>query len=115
MIVNMTPHAIRIRIDASNDAVALSSDIVLQPCGTVARVSATSVADGDVDGIPSYHTVYGSVQDLPDPQPDTICVVSALVIATSPPDRSDLRGPLTDRTAIRDAAGLIFAVRGLQH
>ena len=53
----------------------------------------------------------GEVSDLPDPQPDTIFVVSALV-AQAVPDRQDVF--IVD-DAVRDDQGRIIGARALAH
>jgi hypothetical protein len=56
-------------------------------------------------------TRFGEVFDLPDPQPDTIFVVSALV-AQAVPERQDV--VIVD-DAIRDDQGRIIGARALAH
>jgi len=56
-------------------------------------------------------TQFGSVSDLPDPQTDTIYVVSALV-AQAVPDRPDVF--IVD-DAVRDEQGRIIGARALAH
>jgi len=64
-----------------------------------------------VDGIsvPVNQTRFGEVFDLPDPQPDTIFVVSALV-AQAVPDREDVFFP---DDIVRDANGNVIGCRAL--
>jgi hypothetical protein len=66
-----------------------------------------------VDGIsvPVNQTRFGEVFGLPEPQPDTIYVVSALV-AQAVPDRSDVF--VVDDT-VRDEQGRIIGCRALAH
>jgi len=56
-------------------------------------------------------TQFGAVTGLPDPQPDTIFVVSALV-AQAVPDRQDVF--ITD-DAVRDDQGRLIGCRALAH
>jgi len=56
-------------------------------------------------------TRFGEVFDLPDPQPDTIFVVSALV-AQAVPERQDVF--IVD-DAVRDDQGRIIGARALAH
>lgn len=103
-IVNLTPHAIVI---AKQDG----SQITVSPTTPAARVQQQHVLLHAIDDIPVSHVVYGQVEHLPDPQPDTIYVVSAIV-AQQCRDRDDVLAPDTGATAIRDGAGQIVAVRG---
>lgn len=112
MLVNLTEHAIRIRLDASNDPTPLASDVVLAPSGIVARCQATTSVIEVIDGIPVSGTDFGAIEGLPLIQAGVILVTSTLVAQVA--RRSDTVSPLTDRTAIRTPAGQVFAVRGLQ-
>jgi hypothetical protein len=56
-------------------------------------------------------TQFGEVFDLPDPQPDTIFVVSALV-AQAVPERQDV---FFVDDAVRDEQGRIIGARALAH
>jgi hypothetical protein len=66
-----------------------------------------------VDGItvPVNRTQFGAVTGLPEPQPDTIFVVSALV-AQAVPDRPDVF--IVD-DAVRDEQGRVIGARALAH
>lgn len=104
-IINLTPHAITIE---KSDG----TQITVSPTTPAARVQQQHVLLPAVDDIPVSHVVYGLVENLPDPQPDTIYVVSAMV-AQQCRNRDDVLAPDTGATAIRDASGQIVAVRGL--
>jgi len=89
--------------------------VTIPPSGLVARC-ATSRVQVDtitVDGvtIPVNRTRFGQVSDLPDPQPDTIYIVSSLV-AQAVPDRQDVF--IVD-DAVRDDQGRIIGARALAH
>lgn len=100
-IVNLTPHA-----------VVISNGPTFQPSGKVARVSVTQVPDGDIDGVPVAKQTFGDIVDLPDPQPDTIYIVSALVLsAAKAAGRTDCVAPDTSN-AVRNDAGHIVSVPG---
>lgn len=101
MLINLTPHEIRIIRDDGN--------ITLPPSGTIARCTVTRKQVGSVDGIPINRTVFGAVEGLPEPTADTYYIVSAIV-AQACPDRSDLL--ITD-DAVRDDQGRIIGCRAL--
>ena len=109
-IVNLTPHALNLMPAGPDGPV-----VTIPPSGQVARcaVDRVQVDTVTVDGIsvPVNQTRFGEVSDLPDPQPDTIFVVSALV-AQAVPDRPDVF--ITD-DAVRDEQGRIIGARALAH
>ncbi len=108
-IINLTPHNITF-VDAVGNVV-----LTVEPSGQIARCATSRVQVGTVtvDGIsvPVNQTRFGEVSDLPNPQPDTIFVVSALV-AQAVPDRQDVF--VVDDT-VRDNQGRIIGCRALAH
>ena len=109
-IVNLTPHALNLMPDGPTGPV-----VTIPPSGLVARcaVNRVQVDTVTVDGItvPVNQTQFGSVSDLPDPQPDTIYIVSSLV-AQAVPDRQDVF--IVD-DAVRDDQGRIIGARALAY
>jgi hypothetical protein len=103
-IINLTPHAIVIVKDDG-------SRLTLPPTSPTARIQQHNAVYQFVDDIPVSQVVYGEVEHLPAPQPDTIYIVSAMV-AQQCRERTDVMAPDTGATAMRDAAGQIVAVRG---
>ena len=109
-LVNLTPHALNLMPGGPD-----GPTVTIPPSGQVARC-ATSRVQVDtitVDGvtIPVNRTRFGQVSDLPDPQPDTIYIVSSLV-AQAVPDRQDVF--IVD-DAVRDDQGRIIGARALAH
>ena len=105
-IINLTPHAFTLCYDAGEIT------RVIEPTKPAARVSSTVHTVGEVDGIPVTETTFGAVEGLPEPQEDTIYIVSLLVQqAVSRPDvyRPDT-GP---QSVVRDSAGQILGVKAL--
>ena len=109
-LVNLTPHALNLMPSGPGGPI-----VTIPPSGQVARcaVDRAQVDTITVDGIPIpvNQTQFGSVSDLPDPQPDTIFVVSALV-AQAVPDRQDVFIP---DGVVRDDQGRIIGARALAH
>jgi len=109
-IVNLTPHALNLMPQGPD-----GPTVTIPPSGQVARceVRRVQVDTVTVDGItvPVNRTQFGEVTGLPDPQPDTIFVVSALV-AQAVPDRPDVF--IVD-DAVRDEQGRIIGARALAH
>jgi hypothetical protein len=109
-IVNLTPHALNLMPGGP-----AGPTVTIPPSGQVARcaVDRVQVDTVTVNGVsvPVNQTQFGSVSNLPDPQPDTIFVVSALV-AQAVPDRQDVF--IVD-DAIRDDQGRIIGARALAH
>jgi hypothetical protein len=112
-LVNLTPHPINIIGDGG-------TKITIQASGVVARVvQEKSESTVDID-IADNITLSVRIQDarntkivgLPDPQHDTIYIVSTLVAQIA--QRSDVMSPLTDHTAERDDMDNIIGVRGFR-
>jgi len=109
-IVNLTPHALNFMPEGPD-----GPTVTIPPSGQVARcaVDRVQVDTVAVDGItvPVNQTQFGAVTGLPDPQPDTIYIVSA-VVAQAVPDRPDVF--IVD-DAVRDDQGRIIGARALAH
>ena len=109
-IVNLTPHALNLMPDGPTGPV-----VTIPPSGQVARCFTTRVQVDTITvngiSVPVNQTRFWEVFDLPDPQPDTIFVVSALV-AQAVPERQDVF--ITD-DAVRDDQGRIIGCRALAH
>ena len=109
-IINLTPHALNFMPQGPDGPV-----VTIPPSGIVARCAASRVQVDTVtvDGIsiPVNQTRFGEVSDLPDPRPDTIYVVSALV-AQAVPERTDVF--IVDDT-VRDKDGRIIGAKALAH
>jgi len=105
-LVNLTPHEIRVVKD--------DCEVIIPPSGGVARVKTEQVEVGSIDGIPVVKTEFGEVEGLPDPEPNTIYIVSSIVAQAVAGEREDVVAPDTGPTAIRDENGRIVAVRRFQ-
>jgi hypothetical protein len=109
-LVNLTPHEVTVFIDSSNT-------LKIPPSGQVARVQSTEELVGYVNGISVYKTIYGEVQGLPEPQEDTIYIVSQVVLQALKEKgikRDDVLAPNTGPSqngAVRDQQGRIIGVR----
>ena len=109
-IINLTPHALNL-MPAGPDG----PSVTIHPSGKIARcaVDRVQVDTIAVDGlsVPVNKTQFGAVSDLPDSQPDTIYIVSAMV-AQAVPDRPDVF--IVD-DAVRDDQGRIVGAKALAH
>lgn len=109
-IINLTPHALNFMPEGPD-----GPTVTIPPSGQVARctVNRVQINTIDVDGlsVPVNQTQFGTVDGLPDPQPDTIYVVSTLV-AQAVPNRPDVY--IVDDT-VRDEQGHIIGARALAH
>lgn len=119
--VNLTPHAITVRVDNphwnqfagdenSQALIPEMLDTVIPPSGTVARVSSRTVpvlADGE---IPFGRTEFGDVAGLPELTPGVMFIVS-MIVRQAVPEREDVCSPDTGPDAFRNAEGQIEAVR----
>ena len=101
--INLTPHPVSI---ISTGGMITTIPSVENP----ARVSTVSVKLAVVDGIQIIRQKLGNdVENLPDPQDDTLLIVSQVVFEACG-DRSDLVFPAD---FVRNAAGAIIACRAL--
>lgn len=106
MLVNLTPHDVTL-IDNGKR-------ITLKPSGTIARCRALteivgSITDENGEIWPETRTVYGAVEDLPEPMDGVTYIVSSLV-ALAMPQRHDLRIP---NESVRDVDGKIIGCKSL--
>lgn len=122
MLINCTPHEIKIRIEDG-------PEITVPTSGIVPRVETRQVDAGEVEvrvgndhqpldaqgavwfGIPAVRQETGNVVGLPDHVAGTQLIVSGMVFAAS--DRLDLVAPDTGKTAVRNDQGHIVAVTRL--
>jgi hypothetical protein len=118
-LVNLTPH--ELNVYNSEGKVILS--LPPPPEGTpIPRVSIKSEVVGtiNIDGVevPIRKVVYGDVENLPQPEEDTIYVVSTFVILALKEkgiERKDLLSPDTNPdSVIRDKDGRVLGVKYLQ-
>lgn len=114
-IVNLTPHRLNIYKDLRtetdiqngvSDAVAW---LEVPASGQVVRVVENREQLPVINGIPVSRATYGATENLPDPQPDTIYIVSTLVLQQCA-GRTDVFSP---GPAIRDSEGRIIGCDGL--
>lgn len=99
-IVNLTPHAIRIK------GRMVDTEI---PSSGIARLNEMIVDDGLLGGIPVIEQIRGPANGLPDPQDGIYYIVSRPVF-DSLPHRKDL---LAVGEPIRDEKGNVIAAKNL--
>jgi len=109
-LVNLTPHTITVFDNNGNKI------LEVKPSGTVARVETETEVVGEVNGIPIVKTKFKEVGNIPEPKPDTMYIVSTLVLQAVGNDRPDLIAPDTasPESVIRDGNGRILGVRRFQ-
>lgn len=111
-IVNLTPHTVNVVDDLGNTIISIASS------GNVSRVTTQQTVVGNIAGIDIVRTVFGDVDGLPDPQPDTVYVVSTLVLQAlkdSGISRSDVVAPDTSpQSVVRNTDGQIVGVKRFQ-
>lgn len=119
--VNLTKHAVRIRINDNPLAEPDATDIVVAPSGTEANVVTIRQGGHEALGVPVVKVSYEGIQGLPEPDEGVVYIVSALTAPRAAAmGRDDVVAPDTDPAgrAIRYPAdhklkGLVFAVRDL--
>ncbi|DAZ85539.1 TPA_asm: hp [Altiarchaeum virus] len=98
----MTPHNITIVDAGGNVKRTIKSD-------GVARLKAMIERSGDIDGVPTSKTVFGTLEGLPSQQEGVFFVVSQ-IIKSAYPQRTDL---LVPAELIRDKEGVILGCQSL--
>ena len=102
-VVNLTPHTINV--------ITEEGMISYPASGTVARVLSITEVRDTVMCIPVTAVEYGQVEFLPDPQPDTIYLVSSMVLDRVS-GRNDVYAPDTSPySVVRDDDGRIVGVK----
>jgi hypothetical protein len=82
-LVNLTNHEIN----------ELTTGITIPPSGIRAEVATLPSKINTINNIPVFHTKLGDVIGLPEPQEDTIYIVSSLVLNSVPKERTDVVAP----------------------
>lgn len=100
-LVNLTPHSIVIISDGDT--------VTIPPSGIIARCVESTRQAGSINGIPLVRKDFGDVSGIPDQDPDTMYIVSALVRIAFP-GRYDLVSP---GDLVRDADGKPIGCRNL--
>lgn len=107
-IINCTPHPISIIDNNGETILALPKG---EQVPRVQQVVTIMMGMDNVEGangiVPMTTNVFGEVENLPDPQPDTFFVVSRMVLSACP-DRDDL---LVPNEIVRDEQGRIIGSR----
>lgn len=97
--VNLTPHALM-----------LNNGVVFTASGKVARVS-NNFGEFSADNICTVS--YGEIINLPEPQQDTLYIVSAIVLAAAKAaGRTDCIAPATGHPDCKRENGFIVSVPG---
>ena len=104
-IVNCTPHCINFFTEDG-------AEVAIEPCGHVARCTVTTRQVGTCNGIRVNESQFGEVTGLPEPQADTVYVVSAMVLTALHGTRSDVLG-LSEY--VRNEAGQVVGAKALTH
>lgn len=103
-MLNLTPHAITIRLPDGTDR-------TFPPSGVVARVVTFETSGLSLDGIPTVYRKTGNVEGLTLPLIQPV-LVSTMVLAELP-GADAVYAPDTGPTAIRNEAGHVVAVTRL--
>jgi hypothetical protein len=115
--VNLTPHNIVIRFDASNEPVALDSDLVIRSSGRAFITTASESPIDTINNVPCVQIEYGNITDLPSPDGESLFIVAmptAQFLAAAGRSQ-DIRYPDTGKPeyCVRTSSGAPFATRRL--
>ena len=100
-IVNLTPHEVSFVTENETQTIA--------PSGVIARVSTQTVTVGEINGIPVTETVFGELENMPEPKEGVVYLVSSIV-AQRCNGRQDVFIP---NESVRDEKGNIIGCRSL--
>ena len=102
--VNLTPHAIMVL----NPDGTLKAEIPAS--GELARIASDVIRVGeDKGGIPRSKPVYGEIEGLPEPKPNTVYIVSGILADKT--NRMDVTYPLEQ---VRDDKGRVIGCYSLK-
>lgn len=101
-IVNLTPHEIVVYRESEIHLRIQSSGFV--------RASQVEKEAGQVNGIPLKRVAFGKVQEMPQPEKDTVFVVSQIT-ANALKEQGRTEDILITNDAVRDDAGKIIGCR----
>lgn len=110
--VNLCPHPVTFqKLDANGRPHTVS----IQPSRQTCRVSTENFSRDAIDGVPIQAQTFGEIYNLPDPEPNTVFIVSSIVLGALRllgSDRQDVIAPATGPRdgALRDRQGNIAAV-----
>jgi len=111
-IINLTPHEVVVMSEDDEEIMRIP------PSGQVARVEVKTEVIGEINGIKVRKVVYGDIVGLPEPQENTIYVVSTLVLIALKDKgihRDDVVSPDTNPdSVVRDSQGRIVGVKYFQ-
>jgi hypothetical protein len=113
MIVNYTPHPVRIYADDRPDGIddlEPSLRLVIEPEDTPARLSMVPLSSDNRGGITVEVVEYGHAVGIPPERAGVWCVVSLPVALALAPRRSDLLVPYRE---VRNASGTVIGCRQL--
>lgn len=106
IVVNLTPHTVRVMPESGPDAVFSAAGGVARVREVIGETTSVTTAEGRV---PIQDVSYSEVvDDLPDPQPGVLYLVSRVTAAAV--DRGDLVFPQGE---LRDEHGAIIGCRAL--
>lgn len=105
--VNLTPHEIVVYAEEKEKVL-----LKVPAEGIVPRVSTTQETIGDINGVPVRKNTYGTIENLPGTQPDTVYIVSAMVLSALGGSRVDVVSPDTGAGAVRDENNRIIGTTG---
>lgn len=113
MILNLTPHPIRLYVDDRPDGIDdLDPGLlrVIDPEATPARLGMVPLTSEFRDGIPVELVEYGHAENLPRPHDGTAYIVSLPVALALAPRRGDLLVPYRE---VRNSSGTVIGCRQL--
>ena len=100
-LVNLTAHTITDTVTGKK----------IPPSGIIARMTASTKVTDRLAGIPVYSSSCSGIEGLPTPQPNTVYIVSALVMEHVPRSRTDVVRP---GNVQKDEHGTVLGCKGFR-
>ena len=84
-IINLTPYDAEFKnyFVFDFEGVPQYAELIIKPCGKIASVSTIRKKIGNIGGISVYKTYFSKIENLPEPQKETIYIVSRIVSVAS--------------------------------
>jgi len=77
----------------SHDINEVTTGLTIPASGRIARVKSSTIKVAEHKQVPIYSSTFGAIEGLPEPQPNTIYIVSALALHAVPANRQDVVSP----------------------
>jgi len=115
-IVNLMPHDLTIFRAEDTKPSGAKGYVLARECAPlmvirssgISRAAAVENPVGQIDGVPMFRMAFGEPQGVPDPQPNTVYVVSSITAQACRDSGRDTHDLVMPARTVRDAEGRII-------